>query len=298
MFLLQLTLSRTPFKVLSNQTPYFALFQQQPSYSHLKVFGCLCYASTLPKTMNKFSPRAISAVFLGYPTGYKGYKLLDFKTNTVFISRDVVLHENIFPYKEQSYNVLSNSSVFTDVFTDFVLLTQLSSTTVDADSGPISHEVVQVPSDTTIVEPISFTSTVNGQQVSSTSRYPQREHVKPRYLIEFHCYSTISSPSSSSVQYPLSQVLSYHKVSTSQRAMSAELEALENNGSWTVVSLPAGKRPVACKWIYKLKFQADGTLKGTRPGLLLKDLPNRRESIIQRHFLLLLSWLQLKFSLL
>lgn len=38
-------------------------------------------------------------MFLGYPHGIKGYKLYDLNTRQVFVSRDVVFHEVVFPYK-------------------------------------------------------------------------------------------------------------------------------------------------------------------------------------------------------
>lgn len=34
----------------------------------------------------------------GYPSGYKGYKLLDLKSNKVNISQNVTFHEDIFPF--------------------------------------------------------------------------------------------------------------------------------------------------------------------------------------------------------
>ena len=37
-------------------------------------------------------------VFLGYPFWVKGYKVYDLSTKSVFIFRDVIFHENIFPF--------------------------------------------------------------------------------------------------------------------------------------------------------------------------------------------------------
>ena len=82
-------INRTPSPLLENKTPYERLTKTPPEYTDLRTFGCLCYTSTSPKQRTKFDDRARACVFLGYPTGYKGYKLMDIESNVVFISRNV-----------------------------------------------------------------------------------------------------------------------------------------------------------------------------------------------------------------
>lgn len=92
-------INRLPSPLVGFKSPFELLLGKKPDYSLLKAFGSLCYVSTLLKDRTKFSPRARPCVFLGYPLGYKGYKVLDLESHSVSISRNVVFHESDFPFK-------------------------------------------------------------------------------------------------------------------------------------------------------------------------------------------------------
>ena len=61
----------------------------------------------------------------------------------------------------------------------------------------------------------------------------------------------------------ITRLLNFH---TGRAAMKAELDAMELNRTWSVVSLPKGKHSIGYKWIYKVKYKSDGLLKGIKPG--------------------------------
>ncbi|XP_019245187.1 PREDICTED: uncharacterized protein LOC109225050 [Nicotiana attenuata] len=67
---------------------------------------CLLQAPSLKRHLeivpkiygDKFEPRTTPHVFVGYPFGTKGYKVLNLATKRIHISRDVVFHESVFPF--------------------------------------------------------------------------------------------------------------------------------------------------------------------------------------------------------
>ena len=86
-------------------------------YSSLRVSGCLVFASTLSANCTKFQPQAHACVLLGYPMGMKAYKLYDIQAKKIIVSRDVIFHEDVFPF-----HTISGSISMSDPFPDFVLL--------------------------------------------------------------------------------------------------------------------------------------------------------------------------------
>jgi len=87
--------------LLNGKTPYEMLFGKVPSYKHVRVFGCLCYAYNLNRDKDKFVSRSRKCVFVGYPFEKKGWRLYDLETKEYFISRDVVFTETEFPYANE-----------------------------------------------------------------------------------------------------------------------------------------------------------------------------------------------------
>jgi hypothetical protein len=90
-------INRLPSSVLSFKTPFELLYSKPHSFSHIRVFGCLAYATNVHPS-HKFDFHSMPSIFIGYPTGQKAYKLFDLSFKKIFISRDVRYHEHIFPY--------------------------------------------------------------------------------------------------------------------------------------------------------------------------------------------------------
>jgi histone deacetylase 1/2 len=87
-----------PSKVIDFATPVEKLLHTKPNYDSLRIFGCACWPNLRPYNKQKLAFRSKQCVFLGYNPRHKGVKCLDVKTGRVYISRDVVFDENVFPF--------------------------------------------------------------------------------------------------------------------------------------------------------------------------------------------------------
>lgn len=52
--------------------------------------------------------------------------------------------------------------------------------------------------------------------------------------------------------------------------MRDEVQALEANITWTLQHLPPWKKPIGCKWVYKIKLNLDGSVERYKARLVAK----------------------------
>ena len=61
-----------------------------------------------------------------------------------------------------------------------------------------------------------------------------------------------------------SELVSFHQAvqfSEWRAAIDKEIEALEVNNSWSLVPLPPSKTAIGCKWVYRIKYNEDGSIQ-------------------------------------
>lgn len=91
-------INQLPSKVINDETPFERLFGTQQDYNFLHTFGCAVWPNLRPYNSRKLEYRSKQCVFIGYNDMHKGFKCLDPKEGRVYISRDVVFDETVFPF--------------------------------------------------------------------------------------------------------------------------------------------------------------------------------------------------------
>ncbi|KAI5327261.1 hypothetical protein L3X38_026657 [Prunus dulcis] len=149
--------------------------------------------------------------------------------------------------------------------------TNIDNVIIGDETKAFEAQVVPHDNDTSSIEESGAEPTVIPSQ---PRRNPTRDRHPPSRLQDY-------------VRYPIHKFVNYSKVSHSHAAflsklsneseprnfqeanlqnvwrlaMEEELKALDENKTWSVVQLPKGKKVVGSRWIYKTKFNSDGSIE-------------------------------------
>ncbi|KAM1519031.1 hypothetical protein ACFXTN_020396 [Malus domestica] len=118
------------------------------------------------------------------------------------------------------------------------------------------------------------------------TRYPMsKPNLESNVLYPLSNYVSTShlSESNKSFMHQLSIVFIPNSVQEAlvdprwQSAMNEELKSLKKNATWEITDLPASKKPVGCKWVYTVKYKADGTVDHFKARLVAKGYTQKYE---------------------
>ncbi|XP_074287642.1 uncharacterized protein LOC141612789 [Silene latifolia] len=293
---------RLPSKVLDSLSPYQILFGKEPDLSHMRSFGCLVYASSPKPGRDKFSPRAVACVFLGYPFGKKAYKLLNLDNHSIMYSRDVVFHEHVFPYIKDdvhSFIPVSLSDCPEPTIPVATNAPHTSQTSEAVHTSTIHNTPSSIPNTTSQASTHVRQSTRQSRPPSYLQHYVCQTQHKTRSLCNFDicdhtltslciqdfsmpnsmCMSVIVEPNSTIRNIlPIQEPKNYEEASVYpewQEAITAEFNALEANNTWSLVPLPPGKKSISCKWVFKVKHKSDGTIERYKARLVVKGFTQK-----------------------
>jgi Reverse transcriptase (RNA-dependent DNA polymerase)/Integrase core domain/gag-polypeptide of LTR copia-type/GAG-pre-integrase domain len=292
-------INRLPSRILEFKSPLEIIYNRKINISHLKVFGSVCYVHS--QEGNKLDLRAHKCVFVGYSSTKKGYICFKPDTQKTFVSRDVTFNE-----KEMFFESNNRKQGEHDIYNQFSLpypevfrpeMRESSVQGTEPDESSFSNEetgsnVAAASSEGTgpLDSPSQGEFSANHPYVPDNAnpvRRSSRMTQRPTRLNDFVTYS---------VKFPIEEQIKYDKISKNfctfltrieecneptsfeeakkseiwTKAMHEELNAMNKNYTWDIVPLPLGKKPVGCRWIYKIKFNSDGSIERYKARLVAK----------------------------
>ena len=249
-----------------------------PSLKHLRIFGCRAYAH---QNKGKLEPRSVISLFMGYPTGTKGFRLVHKDDNSYrfFISRNVIFREDQFPgfletKKSDSSSVVAPVSInqfqiepLLETNTELPENSQPSSESENLDTGPIETPelgIDQAEPNQVLEDQIGDLNESEQDEILEDSnldnyllsrdRTRRTIRVPSRFLdANLVIYALNVSVADNYVPENFQDAISCSDSSKWQRAMNEELESLKKNKTWILVNKPENKKLVSCKWVYRIK---------------------------------------------
>lgn len=253
-----------PTKSIRNLTPHEVLYRSQPKYTHLRVFGCLCYPNLSSSSTHKLSPRSVPCVFVGYPSSQKGFRCPDTSTGCVIVSRHVIFDESLFPFAtppkshSQTTNHVNSQPEDSPLLMFPPIVTRSN-----------THQSSQPPLDPQ-PQPTSSPNRTTPPSAAAT----QNPVAAPPQPTNHHPMLTQSKTGISKPKVPLSLSISTPQISpipTSyllalldpnwRQAMLLEYAAFIKNKTWDLVPRPPHTNIISGKWLYRHKFRSDGQLE-------------------------------------
>ncbi|KAM1594973.1 hypothetical protein PS2_001292 [Malus domestica] len=272
----------------SSLSPWTQLFQAPPKYHILKPFGCACYPWLKPYSSHKLEPKSKLCIFLGYSLNHSGYRCYDPVSEKLYISRHVVFDESTFPYLHPTFSPASSSVLpHSDPLPSSISVhIPVSSSSPPAVSPPQPFASPHVSTTPPTHDPTSSSSLpaafspdlVSGSPPPIGS--PHNTHsMITRAKAGIHkpkVFTATKHPLPSSVD-PLTQIpsapttyLQASKHAPWMAAMQDEFQALQSTGTWDLVPSHPSYNLVGCKWVFKVKHKADGSIDRYKARLVAK----------------------------
>ena len=264
-------------------TPYEQIFGDRPNLKSLHVFGCKAFMHNSDPKRGNWDARSKKVIFVGYAGDPTIYRLFEPTTKKVFIERNVSFVE-----MDKGADLHIPCSMIPDTPEEKVGVIAPQPDT-DADDDSYIEELE--PSEATPVLSPSMSSsrpqfvieTARGSILmpSSSPDTPQVIHLgrtgpvlrERANLKRPDRFANAVLPNEVPDSYK--QAIKSSACSEWKRAMDEEMQSHQSNGTWELVEKPDDAHLLDSRWVYRIKFQPNGSIDRYKARLCLKGFRQR-----------------------
>lgn len=250
------------------------------TFSHMRIFGTKCFVHVPKQKRQKWDKKGVAGRFVGYCGDKDGYRVWIEEQNKVILSRDVIFKDEtplkkrlhmplVKEEEEEEPQMLSLRKVSVSEKRDAL------NKTVAVEGAVASEEAVTLEENAAV-----GTTAVPDEAVSTSSSDEADDHVearigrrrnikKPSYLRDYVFFAECSTPSSYGAAMQSSEADKW------KIAMKEELASLMENNTWELVEPPPNQKVIGCRWVLRVKFDADGSVNRYKARLVAKGFAQK-----------------------
>jgi transposase InsO family protein len=261
-----------------NQTPYEMLYGRKASLDHLRPFGSTCYVHVPKERRKKWDTKTIKCTFVGYSTQSKAYRFIRNDKDELIVSRDssFVNEENDTSKKAEEEGDKKNpGQQQNQQETRTELILEPVEEDTDSDStilDTVSESASQPQVDTT--EYRRWQDLIQNSRSGQNTRYGsnfvgnRRKSARFNHQTSYRNRIMVTKLRSEPTTYE--EAMNADDSKDWKEAMQNEYDSILAAGTWKLVPLPADQQTVGCKWVFKIKENADGTVNRYKARLVAK----------------------------
>lgn len=228
-----------------DKTPWELFYGSKPDVSMMRAFGTKVYVHVPREKRHKLQSVSVRGIMVGYQPHSKGYRIL-LDDMTIITSRDVIFDEDV----TESVTVSGSEPKATHL------------------DEPEYHEpetdasTSQDPGD---VHP----GDESDAEMGDAGVRPHRARQPPGEWWKAQKKARVMV---ASVQEPATreEALQSENAQDWIQAMDDEMASLHANSTWQLEQLPDGVKSIPCKWVFKVKHDAQGNIERFKARLVAK----------------------------
>ena len=250
-------INRIPTSSLKEEVPATLWFGEKANLKKVKIFGCLVYLH-LPRELiaGKFDSKIKKCIIVGYCVN--GYRLWCPEDGKIILGRDVKFDESRFEYEDDEWHHYRRND---NVSVDKEEIDDVDSSFENFESADEDAELEQI---------------ANKEDDIDAFRRSSRTRKQPAWHRDYVTLACNAESYVEDVPCSYEQIFVRDDKNEWFQAVKEEMDAINENKTWYECDLPAGRKAIDTKWIFKVKHDESINIKRYKARLVIRGCAQKK----------------------